>query len=175
MKILISLSLFFIAPVLHAELSLSAIVADGMVLQRDTKAPIWGWAQPGTEVSATFQEQQHTATAGEDGKWIIAFEGLKASSDSATLEISAGEEKAVISDVVVGDVWINSGQSNMAYTVSGTTPKDELAKISAPNIRTFKAQGRSYQPEERTEGKWGESRYSRECREDLRGRFLLRE
>ena len=155
LKYIIFASLFLVfTRVLHAELDLSCIVADGMVLQRESKAPIWGWAEPGTQVTATFQGQTHTSTSGADGKWIIAFEGLEASSDSATLEVSAGEEKAVISDVVVGDVWINSGQSNMAYTVSKTTPEEELAKISAPNIRTFKAEGRSHKLQEKTDGKW---------------------
>ena len=155
LKYIIFASLFLVfTPVLHAELDLSCVVADGMVLQRESKAPIWGWAEPGTQVTATFQGQQQTATAGEDGKWIITFNGLKASSTPDTLEISAGAEKKLISDVVVGDVWINSGQSNMYYGVGKTTPEEEVAKINAPNIRTFKVQGRSYKLEERTDGKW---------------------
>ena len=158
LKHIISTSLYLLfASVLHAELDLSVIVADGMVLQRDSKAPIWGWAEPGTKVTATFQDQKQTATADQDGRWVIPFKGLKASSTPATLEIRAGEEKKVISDVVVGDVWINAGQSNMAYPVSATTPEEEMAKINAPNIRTFKAQGRSYKLEERTAGKWGKA------------------
>ena len=139
---------------LQAELELSAIIADGMVLQRNNKAPVWGWADPDTEVTAVFQNQIHTTKATKEGKWLITFKGLRASSTPATLEISSGKDKRVISDVVVGDVWINSGQSNMAYTVSVTTPEEELAKINTPNIRSFRVQGRSYQREERAEGKW---------------------
>ena len=139
---------------LQAELELSAIIADGMVLQRNSKSPVWGWADPDAEVTATVHDQKHTTKTAKDGKWLITFKGLRVSSTPATLEISSGEDKRVISDVVVGDVWINSGQSNMAYTVSVTTPEEVLSKISKPTIRSFKAQGRSHRLEERTEGKW---------------------
>ena len=139
---------------LQAELELSAIIADGMTLQRNTKAPVWGWANPDTEVTAVFQNQKHTTKSAKDGKWLITFKGLRASSTPATLEISSGKDKRVISDVVVGDVWINSGQSNMAYTVSRTTPEEVLSKINKPTIRSFKAQGRSHKLQEKTEGKW---------------------
>ena len=111
-----------------------------MVLQRNNKAPVWGWADPDTEVTAVFQEQKHKTKATKEGKWLITFKGLRASSTPATLEISSGKDKRVISDVVVGDVWINSGQSNMAYTVSVTTPEEVLSKINKPTIRSFKAQ-----------------------------------
>lgn len=95
------LSFPLLASLAFAELEMPAIFSDGMVLQRETKASVWGWADPGAEVTASFQGQKHKAKAGKDGKWIITFEGLEAASDPATLEISAGKEKAVISDVVV--------------------------------------------------------------------------
>ena len=89
-----------------------AIIADGMVLQRETKAPVWGWADPGTEVTATFKGQTHTAKAGKNGKWIITFKGLKASSTPATLEISSGKDKvfsmssATYGSIPVNPIWL---------------------------------------------------------------------
>jgi sialate O-acetylesterase len=85
-----------------------------MVLQRDKPVPIWGWAPKGTTVTVSFAGQAQSATAGDDGRWIDTLEPLEASAAGRTMKIAAGGRTIVLDDILVGDVWLCSGQSNMA-------------------------------------------------------------
>ncbi len=118
-----------------AELRLPAIIGDHMVLQQQQSNPIWGWDDPGTEVTVTMGDQKKTATAGDDGKWEVKLDPLPASAEPATLAI-AGTSKRDLADILVGEVWMCSGQSNMAFSVGG----DWKAQVEAlasdhPNLR----------------------------------------
>ncbi|HAS83211.1 MAG TPA: sialate O-acetylesterase [Verrucomicrobia bacterium] len=86
------------------------------MLQREMPVPIWGWSQPGARVTIEFQGQKTTAVAGTDGKWLITLDPLKASTEPAELVVSdeAGNRTS-LKDILVGEVWICSGQSNMQY------------------------------------------------------------
>ena len=123
---------------LHAELRLPAIVGDHMVLQQKQSNPIWGWDTPGAKVTVTFAGQTHTAEAGADGRWAVALEALPANGTPQVLTI-AGSTKREIQDVLVGEVWMCSGQSNMGFTLKGDWNGDlEAAASKHPNLRLIK-------------------------------------
>ena len=99
---------------LHAaELTLPAVFSDHMVLQRDIPVPVWGAAGPGEKVTVKFRSQQKTATADGTGKWTVKLDPLTAGGPE-NLTVTASQS-VTISDVLVGEVWLGSGQSNMAY------------------------------------------------------------
>jgi sialate O-acetylesterase len=124
-----------LAPLLRAELKLPAIIGDHMVLQQKLANPIWGWDTPGTKVTVTFSGQTHTATAGADGKWTVKLNPVPANATAQTLTI-AGSSKRTIQDVLVGEVWMCSGQSNMAWSLAQTYTGDiEGAGANRPNLR----------------------------------------
>lgn len=95
------------------EFSIAAIFSDGMVLQRQEPVPVWGKADPGSVVHVTFQDQKKTATANADGKWMVRLDSMKALSTGHTMIVTCAEESRAIKDVLVGEVWFCSGQSNM--------------------------------------------------------------
>ncbi|MBE3109509.1 MAG: sialate O-acetylesterase [Acidobacteria bacterium] len=115
-----------------------------MVLQRDMPVPVWGSAAPGEKVTVKFRDQEKTAVADNDGKWLVKLDPLKAGGpDKLTV---AAANTVTLDDVLVGEVWVGSGQSNMAGGVSGYVGKDPvLAKLSAgapyPNLRFARAKG----------------------------------
>ena len=102
---------------LNAELRLPNIFGDGMVLQRGKPAAIWGWAAPGEEVKVTFSEQEAAARADAEGRWLARLAPMKANARGATLDVAAGDERRRVADVLVGDVWICGGQSNMEWSM----------------------------------------------------------
>ena len=121
----------------RADVKIPAIFGDHMVLQREQKVPVWGTADDGEKVTVEFAGQKVEATA-QGGKWSVALAPLKASSTGAKFTVT-GKNKVEFDDVLVGDVWFCSGQSNMEFTVSGS--KDAKAAIDEsadPRIRHFK-------------------------------------
>lgn len=129
---------FSVTPLLHAEVSLSPIIGSHMVLQRDAACPIWGWADAGEEVTVEFAGQKHTAKPDADGKWMVKLKPLKASAQGATMTIR-GKNTLTLEDVVVGEVWLCSGQSNMEWSVAASlNPKEEIAAANDGLIRHIK-------------------------------------
>ncbi|QDV34455.1 sialate O-acetylesterase [Tautonia plasticadhaerens] len=117
-----------------AELKPNPIFSDGMVLQRDTTVPIWGLADDGDEVTVSFRGQTATATA-EGGRWQAHLGALEAGGPDE-LTIAAGDETVTIKDVLVGEVWICSGQSNMQWTVSASAnPEEVIAGANDDQLR----------------------------------------
>jgi len=106
------------APVAHPQPAIEpgAPFCDHALLQREMPVPVWGWSQPGTRVTVEFGGQAKTATAGVDGKWMIKLDPLKACAVPAEMIIrdSAGN-KVTLKDLLVGEVWMCSGQSNMQW------------------------------------------------------------
>ena len=96
-----------------ADVKLNALFTDNMVLQRDKALPIWGTADPNQKITITFAGQSQTATANASGEWHTTLNKLKASAESRTLTLTSGDEQKNISNVLVGDIWICTGQSNM--------------------------------------------------------------
>ena len=128
----------------RAELNLPAIFGDNMVLQQQMAVPVWGWAAPNTKVTVTFAGQTKSTQAGADGKWLVKLGKLKATFTPQTLVVSAGDTKT-FTNVLVGEVWLGSGQSNMEKPIGlqrGQRPtlnaEQELAAANYPNIRIFK-------------------------------------
>ncbi len=136
---------------LHAEVKLSKLFTPHMVLQRGVEVPVWGTAAPGEKVTVSFAGQTKTATADAKGEWRVKLDALTASAEPRTLSI--GDKK--IEDVLVGDVWLGSGQSNMAGVVRGYQVNDpvlaEAAKKSYPHLRLMR-QDRTSGWEEATPG-----------------------
>lgn len=118
-----------------AEVKVPAIFTPHMVLQHSQKNPVWGTAEAGEKVTVTIAGQKHEATAGADGKWKVTLEPLPISAEPLTLTI-AGSNTIKCDDVLVGEVWICSGQSNMQWSVNASTDSDmERAAAKYPKIR----------------------------------------
>lgn len=117
--------------VARADVTPAALFTDHAVLQRDKPVPVWGRADAGEKVTVTFAGQSRSATAGRDGKWIVLLDALETSATGADLTI-AGKNTITLRDVVVGEVWLCSGQSNMEWPVSGAA--DAAAEIAAANF-----------------------------------------
>ncbi len=131
----------------NAELRTPKVFSDQMVLQRDLAVPVWGWADPNSEVTIEFASQKKTATANELGEWQVKLDKLDANSEGQVLSITAGDQKKTFKDVLVGDVWICSGQSNMEWTVSGSmNPGEEIKNADYPKIRLFDVPGHETAP-----------------------------
>jgi len=132
------LVIIFSAFFVQAETKLPSILGSHMVLQQGEKCPIWGWDEAGTEVTVTFAGQSHTAKAGKDGRWQASLTAMKANAKGATLTIK-GSSTVKLEDVLVGEVWLCSGQSNMEWTVSrSSNAKEEIANGNHPLIRHIK-------------------------------------
>ena len=149
-----TLAALFLAPLLvaQAEITLPACFADHMVLQREAAVPVWGWAKEGEDVAVEFAGQKQTAKADADGKWRVKLEPLAASAEPRELKI--GER--VIRDVLVGEVWLASGQSNMGFPLSAAHNAEQaLAKAGDPLLRFFTVQNATAaEPQNDLRGKW---------------------
>ncbi len=120
-----------------AELKLPAIIGDHMVLQQKQANPIWGWDTPGTEVTVTFAGQTKKAVADKDGKWTLKLDPLPANEKPQSLT-AKGTTSREVKDILIGEVWMCSGQSNMGFTLSSDWNGDlEAAASKFPNLRLF--------------------------------------
>jgi len=120
-----------------AEVSLPHIFGDHMVLQRNGTVPFWGTAEPGEKVTVTAGKAHGTATADADGKWMVKLAGLQSSTTPIEVTV-AGKNTITFRDVLVGDVWVCSGQSNMEFPESHeASSKTELPQANQPQIRLF--------------------------------------
>ena len=139
----------------RADVSLPAIFSDHMVLQQGVAAPVWGTAAPGERVTVSFAGRSASAEAGSDGRWSVHLGPLPASGESGSLTIR-GRNEIVIRDVLVGEVWLGSGQSNMAMTVSRSRDAgQEQAAARFPLIRMFKEESpRADRPQTEGKGRW---------------------
>ena len=133
--------------IVSAEVKLPNVIGNGMVLQRDLPVPIWGWAEKGEKISVSFAGQTKTTKAGDDGKWMIKLDKLEANAKASSLTVK-GSNEIKLDDVLVGEVWICSGQSNMEWRLSGTTnAKEEVAAADHPLIRLFDVPGHKVHPQ----------------------------
>ncbi|HOB74636.1 MAG TPA: sialate O-acetylesterase [Phycisphaerae bacterium] len=127
----------FVAATALADVKLPAVIGDHMVLQQGMPVPIWGTADAGEEVTVTLGDQKKTVTAGQDGRWMVRFEPLKAGQGPLEMTV-AGKNRLSVSDILVGEVWICSGQSNMQWTVDrAKNATREIAAANYPRIRLF--------------------------------------
>jgi sialate O-acetylesterase len=140
---------------LRAEVKPSSMFGHGMVLQRQMTVPVWGRAEPGERVTVTFAGQRQSVKAGPGGKWMVKLSPLKASARGAALTI-AGTNKIVFTDVLVGEVWICSGQSNMQMGFNRVPELTTLLPAAKTQpIRHFAATTFvSFKPMENCRGQW---------------------
>lgn len=118
------------------KLSLASIFSDHMVLQRDLPLPVWGVASPGAKVTVQLAGKTKEAVADADGRWRVTMGPLKAGGGPLELNAAAGDQSVHVTDVLAGDVWIASGQSNMEWSVARSqNPQEEIAAANWPNIR----------------------------------------
>ena len=136
---------------------LAAPISDHMVLQREKPVAVWGWADAAETVTVAFAGQSKSATAGADGKWTLKLDALAASAEPRTLTVTGKDgHKIEVHDVLVGEVWLGSGQSNMAMNVqSSNNFPAEKAAADFPLIRHYQeASTHSAQPEAEGKGSW---------------------
>ena len=106
-----------------AKVVLGTPFSDNMVLQRGCEVPVWGTAKSGEMVSVTFAGQERTAVSDESGAWRVTFDAMPASKESRTLRVVGKTGNAEVRNVLVGEVWFASGQSNMEYPIWGPNPR----------------------------------------------------
>jgi len=148
--------LFASARSAHAEdLRLATLFSDHMVLQRDKPVPIWGWADAGDRITVKFGNQAKTTQADSNGKWLVKLEPLAANASAQSLTVQ-GKTTISVADVLVGEVWLGSGQSNMAMTVGQVNnAEDEKAAADLPLIRLFTEEsGSAETPQSLGKGAW---------------------
>ncbi len=147
----ISFSLIMVLLYLHAvaQLHVSAFFGDHMVLQRDKPVTIWGVAKPGDAVTVTLEKIKGSAIADKQGKWKISLSSFSAGGP-VELMIQTKNETKTFSDVLIGEVWLCSGQSNMQFKVSqAINAKQEISQANNPMIRQVRIPNKlSLQPEE---------------------------
>src|ERR1035437_2242530 len=124
-----------------AEVKLPALIAEHMVVQRDLPVHVWGTAASGEQVSVTFRGETRSASPDQFGRWSLY---LSAGAAGGPFELTVKANNTItLSDVLVGDVWVASGQSNMEMAVNGVkSAKDEIAAANYPQIRLFRALNR---------------------------------
>lgn len=134
----------------RAELRLANIFNDYMVLQQENPVRVWGWAVPGGEVSVRFGDQTRSAKADDAGFWQVELAPLAATFDERELTVTSGEESVSVMHVLVGEVWLCSGQSNMVWSVTADTEWDlESESYDYPAVRYCEINPRSTtQPQE---------------------------
>ena len=140
----------------QADVRLPAVFSDHMVLQREAAASVWGWADAGEDVSVTVGPAAASAKAGADGRWAVRLEKLPAAAAGPLAMTVRGKNKLTVNDVLVGEVWLCSGQSNMAMQVSRARDADEeRGAATFPQVRMFTV-GRNPQrtPQADCEGRW---------------------
>jgi sialate O-acetylesterase len=136
LQLLVISAALAIGPV-HADVRMPAIFGDHMVLQQSIKLPVWGKADPGEKITVAVGPRTGSTTAGPDGKWRVDLESLKGSTDPVTLTVT-GNNTLTFSDVLLGDVWACSGQSNMEFGMNGTNrAKEDIPKANHPLLRLF--------------------------------------
>lgn len=140
-----------------AELKLPAIIGSNMVLQQKQANPLWGWDAPGTEVTVSFAGQKKTAKAGADGKWTVKLDPLPANAKPQAMKIKGTTEKE-LANILVGEVWVCSGQSNMQWSVNSSWDADlEIATAKFPNLRLITVPNLGTQePQKDFRGEWKE-------------------
>ena len=121
----------------HCQVRLPHLVSDGMVLQRDVPVKIWGWAAAGEKITIHFNDKIYTCDAGGNGKWTVALQPIKAGGPY-NMQVDASNH-ITVSNILIGDLWVCSGQSNMVLPMERVKEKypDEIAHADFPYIRQF--------------------------------------
>jgi len=142
LRLLLTVMLLLLSPLAQAELRVSNAFGEHMVLQQEMPIRVWGWADPGATVVVGLDDGAKVSSisikAGDDGKWLAELPARKAEGKTCTLQIVSGDATIKLSDILLGEVWICSGQSNMEWPVSkAANSAAEIANADHPTIRLF--------------------------------------
>jgi sialate O-acetylesterase len=162
---LAALATTFLAHPLAATVQLASPFTSHMVLQRELKVPVWGTAEAGEQITVEFAGQKKSATAGAEGRWRLDLAPLTASAEGRAFVVHGSHTAASVQldDVLVGEVWLASGQSNMDFSVSKkvkyfagiANEEQEIAAANYPLIRMFTGEAaKTYEPQARVKGEW---------------------
>jgi sialate O-acetylesterase len=149
--------MLIITPLLRAEVRLPHVIGNNMILQRNQEIRIWGWADRGEKVTVHFNDTAVSKRAGKDGKWLISLPAMEAGGPY-TMKVR-GRNIITLENILIGDVWVCSGQSNMEFRVEWFPwAAEEAALANYPEIRLFTV-GKNVQPapvDEIPGGEWQE-------------------
>ncbi len=136
LKTVFFLSFFLFGLMLHAQVSPAHIFDNNMILQRDKPVKVWGWADPKEEVKIEFAGQVKTTVANQQGEWFTYLDAMNANAQPADMRISGKESSVTFTNVLVGDVWVLGGQSNMEFDLARIYHGDaEILSANFPMIR----------------------------------------
>ena len=150
-----TLLLFLLAATLNAQVKLSPIFSNNMVLQKGMEIPVWGWASPGEKVTVILEKGKASAKANKDGKWTLKLPAMNYGGPF-TMTVK-GKNLQTLDNILIGEVWVCSGQSNMEFSMLSVKNSDaEIAASNNPDIRLFTVKRRiSGTPQEQLEeGEW---------------------
>lgn len=120
----------------QAEVTLPNVFSDHMVLQRNQENPVWGKADPGEKVTVRIAGQAHETVADTKGNWRVKLKPMKATFEPQVLQVSGSQSQVFCSDVLIDEVWMCSGQSNMGWSINNINDADmEVATADYPNLR----------------------------------------
>jgi sialate O-acetylesterase len=139
----LAVSLFHALPpaTVQADVTLPAIFSDHMVVQAEKTVPVWGWAEPGERVTVSLAGESQSTQTGADRKWLVKLAPVQATAEPQTLTVT-GKNTQTVRDVLVGEVWLCSGQSNMEMQIRGLhgqvdRAEEEISAANYPLIRMF--------------------------------------
>lgn len=157
-RMMLATLLILPAQLFAVDLELASLFKDHSVLQRDADVPLWGWSEPNDEISVEFSGQRVTTQANPEGNWTLKLKPMKADANAQDLVVQSKLKKKTVrlTDMLVGDVWLCTGQSNMVVPVRNAMNGDEEAKqADYPRIRFFQVAKVSKEtPQSRCDGEW---------------------
>lgn len=142
----------------RADVRLPALFSDGLVFQQGKPLSVWGWAAPDEDVSVRFAGQTRATRADLDGKWRVILDPLPANASPQEMKVN-GKNNISLKNLLIGEVWICSGQSNMQWTVSqAANPQQEIEAANFPQIRMFNVErATAMSPADDIKGAWKEA------------------
>jgi len=150
------LALLSFSNFLSAELRTPSVIGENMVLQQKHENPIWGWTEEGEQISVSIAGQTHKAKADKSGYWKVILAPMDASAKAKTLSIKGKSSSLIYSNVLVGEVWLCSGQSNMGWALGNSDDADlETMTANYPNLRLISVpQTGTQKPQNDFKGQW---------------------
>ncbi len=147
---LIILCSLLVCITVRAEVRLPGIFTGNMVIQRDKAVQIWGWADPGEKIKVSFNGQEEGTKTGKGGSWIVQLKPMPASVDPQSLMVESKHNDIILKNVLIGDVWICSGQSNMVWPLRRLKEGEE--ESNSANYRALRMFTVTLIPQEDLEG-----------------------
>ena len=153
---LFSILAIFVAVTAAASVSVPSVIGDHMVLQQGIKVPIWGKADPGETVTVTLGDATKKAVAGADGRWMVKLPKQTANGKPLAMAIAGKDSTISLNDILVGEVWVASGQSNMQWAVKNSNDAEqEIAAAGYPAMRLLSVTRTvAGEPQDDCEAKW---------------------